>query len=50
MSKSGMNKESTKIRRQINRKRRHIVKRILRIFYDESKLEKSPKTSGWESW
>ncbi|MBM2820270.1 MAG: hypothetical protein HW405_30 [Candidatus Berkelbacteria bacterium] len=52
MNKAGMNitKESTKIRRQINRQRRHLIKRKLREVHDETKIPVFRNTEGWETW
>lgn len=49
-AKSSITKELTKIRRKINRNRRHIVKRILRKTQDATKIPTFRKTEGWESW
>lgn len=43
-------KETTKIRRKINRQHRHITKRILKKTSDETKVPVFRKTEGWESW
>lgn len=52
MSKFGINltKESTKIRRRINRQRRHIIKSKLRVAQDETKIPAFKNTEGWETW
>ena len=52
MNKSGndMTKESTKIRKRLNRQRRHATKRVLRKAQDETKIPASKNTSGWETW
>jgi len=52
MNKSGtdMTKESTKIRRELNRRQRHATKKALRKTHDETKIPASKNTSGWETW
>ena len=52
MNKSGMDmtKESTKIRKRLNRQRRHLIKRKLNEVQDETKIPASKNTSGWETW
>ena len=52
MNKSGTDqtKESTKIRKRLNRQRRHIGKRKLREGQDETKIPIFKNTEGWETW
>ena len=50
MAKSVFNKEQTKIRRKINRQRRHVAKKILKKTSDETEVPTFRKTEGWESW
>ncbi|HLB32462.1 MAG TPA: hypothetical protein VJL27_02820 [Patescibacteria group bacterium] len=52
MNKIGFNvtKESTKIRRRLNRRRRHIVKAKLKKSQDETKVPTYKNTEGWETW
>ena len=52
MNKSGINltKESTKIRRRLNRQRRHATKGVLRKTQDETRIPAFRKTEGWETW
>ncbi len=45
-----MTKESTKIRRRMNRQRRHATKKILRKNQDETKIPVFKNTEGWETW
>jgi len=45
-----MTKESTKIRKRLNRQRRHASKRVLRKTHDETKIPAFRNTSGWETW
>jgi len=52
MSKSGYDqtKEQNIIRRQINRRRRHLNKIILKKTLDETKIPAIKNTEGWETW
>jgi len=52
MPKSGhdQTKESTKIRRELNRRQRHATKRVLRKTQDETKIPAFKNTEGWETW
>lgn len=43
-------KEITKIRKLLNRKRRHAIKIMLRKTQDETRIPNYRKTEGWESW
>jgi len=46
----GISKESTKIRRRMNRQRRHLIKRKLSEVQDETKIPVFKNTEGWETW
>lgn len=52
MAKSGYNKEANKIRRELNRRRRHLVKQIINSASTEA-VENTPvfkNTTGWLTW
>lgn len=52
MNKSGndQTKESTKIRRKLNRIRRRKIRQVLRSSFDDSKIPLFKNTSGWLTW
>jgi len=52
MSKTNKNftKESTKIRRRMNRQRRHQTNRVIKMTQDETKIPIFKGSEGWETW
>ena len=52
MNKSGtdQSKESTKIRRNLNRLRRRKARQILNLEKDDGKILNYKNSSGWETW
>ena len=50
MAKSGYNKEATKIRRDLNRSRRHFVKQLIKSIETIENIPAFKNTSGWLTW
>lgn len=50
MAKSGYKKEATKIRRELNRRRRHFVKQMINSIETIENIPVLKNTSGWLTW